>query len=106
MENKGYSKQNTKLTPKQKNSSVKFGVLNINTDAPSKDNNNNNSVVGMSSVLSGGKQDGTPTKNVKVVVPSFGTCSALFSQHFSILRELKKKIEKIQKYVWRAKRWR
>jgi hypothetical protein len=32
--------------------------------------------------------------NVKVVVPSFGTCSALFSQHFSILRELKKKIEK------------
>jgi hypothetical protein len=31
---------------------------------------------------------------VKVVVPSFGTCSALFSQHFSILRELKKRIEK------------
>ena len=87
------SKQTTKMTPKQKNSSVKFGVLNINTDAPTKDNGNS-SAVGMSSVLSTGKQDGTPTKNVKVVVPSFGTCSALFSQHFSILRELKKKIEK------------
>ena len=31
--------------------------------------------------------------NKKIIVPSFSTTSALFSQHFSILRDLKKKIE-------------
>lgn len=90
--NKKISKQTTKITPK-KRMSGQFGVLNINSDSQPKENNNT-SIVGMSSVISGGKQEGTPVKNVKVVVPSFGTCSALFSQHFSILRELKKKIEK------------
>lgn len=29
----------------------------------------------------------------KIIIPSFSTTSALFSQHFSILRDLKKRIE-------------
>eukprot|EP00347_Sterkiella_histriomuscorum_P013232 403365504 len=31
--------------------------------------------------------------NKKIIIPSFSTTSALFSQHFSILRDLKKRIE-------------
>lgn len=32
----------------------------------------------------------------KIIIPSFGTTSKLFSQHFAILRELKQKIEQLK----------
>mmetsp|Transcript_561 Transcript_561/g.489 ORF Transcript_561/g.489 Transcript_561/m.489 type:complete len:336 (-) Transcript_561:38-1045(-) len=66
----------------KKNSSVQFGYASDNKKESS------------SSILAVQNAGNSPGKNIKVVVPSFGTCSALFSQHFSILRELKKKIEK------------
>ncbi|CAI2376513.1 unnamed protein product [Moneuplotes crassus] len=71
-----------KQGPKSKTSSIQFGYAS----GSQKDSSN--------SVLAIQNPGGVPNKNIKVVVPSFGTCSALFSQHFSILRELKKKIEK------------
>ena len=91
---KRQTKSMVKGAPKTKGSSVKFNVLNPQNDTQNKDAGNT-SGMGMSSVMSGGRRDSTtPSKNVRVVVPSFSTCSALFSQHFSILRELKKKIQK------------
>ncbi|CDW81151.1 UNKNOWN [Stylonychia lemnae] len=38
-------------------------------------------------------QEETSIGNKKIIIPSFSTTSALFSQHFSILRDLKKRIE-------------
>ena len=51
------------------------------------------------------------TVQTKVVVPSFSTSSALFAQHFSILRELRKRVDAMknaledqqdQEASWRA----
>ena len=81
LEAKKSTVKNPRQAPKSKTSVMHFGYA-----SDKKESN--------SSILAVQNPSNSPGKNIKVVVPSFGTCSALFSQHFSILRELKKKIEK------------
>eukprot|EP00347_Sterkiella_histriomuscorum_P022955 403336507 len=68
-----------------------FGLnkdANIFNQKSAFDNNNNRG-----SPLKGGKQ----ALETKLVIPSFNASTALFAQHFSILRELKKNIEDLKK---------
>ena len=89
-------KQANKTTPK-KNTTVDFGLLNINLNAieNSPDQNNEENVAETTS-RNDIKQDNSLTQRFKVVVPNFGTWSSLFSKHFNILKEIKSNIEKFK----------